>query len=289
MDKAWINQSREKIYNFLNGNFSEGKGRIQDAVRHSVVNPKAHFWRPLMALSSAKAYGVDIEKVIPYAMTPELVHTASLMLDDLPSMDDADVRRGKPSCHKQFDIATTELGFYYLIEKARTIIQDGNLPNKTKIELLKVSTDTSFELIEGQKRDLYGISLNKKTEFDEIIELYEKKTGAMFAYSALIGGIVGNALEEEFSDLYDLGRDVGVAYQIKDDILDVCGNAKEIGKPINQDGNKTTIIDLVGLDKSRKLIGDYKNSIRDGLFCLENYNRDVSYLEDLVDEMLEIK
>ena len=288
MSKDWINQSRKNIHNYLDGYFPENKGRIQDAVRHSVVNQKAHLWRPLMAIASGKAYDFDSEKILPYALTPELVHTASLMLDDLPSMDDADVRRGKPSCHKQFDIATTELGFYYLIEKARTIIQDGNLPNKTKIELLKASTDTSFKLIEGQKRDLYGVASDKKRLFDEVISLYQQKTGAMFAYSALIGGIIGNASETELEKLSDIGKNVGVAYQIRDDILDVCGNEEEIGKPTNQDENKTTIIDLIGLDKSKKLIKDYRNKINEGLSCLKNCNRDVSYLENLVEKMLEI-
>ncbi len=270
MSKDWINQNRKDIHNYLEGYFPENKGRIQDAVRHSVVNEKAHFWRPLMALSSAKAYGADIEKIIPYAMTPELVHTASLMLDDLPSMDDADVRRGKPSCHKQFDIATTELGFYYLIEKARTIIQNGNLPDKTKIELLKAFTDTSFELIEGQKRDLYGLILNPETALDDVLSVCEKKTGAMFAYSALIGGIIGNASETELEKLSNIGKNVGVAYQIRDDILDVCGNQEEIGKPTNQDENKTTIIDLIGIDDSKKLIKDYRNKINEELSCLKD-------------------
>ena len=288
MSKDWINQNRKDIHNYLEGYFPENKGRIQDAARHSAVNKKAHFWRPLMAIASGKAYDFDSEKILPYALTPELFHTASLVMDDLPSMDDADFRRGKPSCHKQFDIATTDLCFYYLIEKARTIVQDGDLSNKTKIDLLKKSTDTSFELIEGQKRDLYGIIFNTETAFDDVLSLYEKKTGAMFAYSALIGGIIGNASETELEKLSDIGKNVGVAYQIRDDILDVCGNEEEIGKPTNQDENKTTIIDLIGLDKSKKLIKDYRNKINEGLSCLKNCNRDVSYLENLVEKMLEI-
>jgi len=290
MTKDWIDQCREKIYNLLDSNFPEGKGRIHDAARHSTVNEKAHFWRPLLSIASGKVYGVGVEKILQYALTPELFHTASLIMDDLPSMDNADFRRGKLSCHKKFDIATTDLCFYYLIEKARTIIQDGNLPDKIKVDLLKASTNTSFELIEGQKRDLYGIIQDEETAFENIISLYEKKTGAMFAYSGLIGGIVGNASKEELRNLYCLGKNLGVAYQIMDDILDVCGNEKTLGKPIHQDKNKITIVDLMGIDNSKELLKNYKDNIQKILLNLKTGNMDstrgdISYLEELVSAM----
>ena len=289
MSIDWMNQSREKIVNFLDNNLPEGKGRIKDAARYSAVNYKAHFWRPLLAIASGKSYGVESDKILPYSLTPELFHTASLIMDDLPSMDDADFRRGKPSCHKKFDIATTDLCFYYLIEKARTIIQDSDLPNKFKLAILKISTETSFQLIEGQKRDLYGVAADKDLVFDEVISLYQQKTGAMFAYAISIGGILGNASEEELKELHTLGESIGIAYQIKDDILDVCGNEDEIGKPTNQDENKTTVIDLIGMDKSRELIDSYKLKIKEIISSLKERGKEVSYLEDFVSEMLKIK
>jgi len=289
MSLDWMNQSREKIVNFLDNNLPEGKGRIKDAARYSAVNSNAHFWRPLLAIASGKAYGVESDTILPYSLTPELFHTASLIMDDLPSMDDADFRRGKPSCHKKFDIATTDLCFYYLIEKARTIIQDSDLSNEFKLAILKISTETSFQLIEGQKRDLYGVAADKDLIFDEVISLYQQKTGAMFAYAISIGGILGNASEEELKDLHKLGERIGIAYQIKDDILDVCGDEDEIGKPTHQDENKTTVIDLIGMDKSRELIDNYKLKIKEIISSLKERDKDVSYLEDFVSEMLEIK
>jgi len=289
MSIDWMNQDRKKIVNFLEGLLPEGLGKIKDAARYSAVNSKAHFWRPLLAFASGKAYGVESDKILPYSLTPELFHTASLIMDDLPSMDDADFRRGKPSCHKKFDIATTDLCFYYLIEKARTIIQDSDLPNESKMKILKISTETSFQLIEGQKRDLYGVAADKDLVFDEVISLYQQKTGAMFAYAISIGGILGNASEDELKELHNLGESIGIAYQIKDDILDVCGDEKEIGKPIHQDENKTTVIDLIGIDKSRELIEDYKLQIKKIISSLEEKDKDVSYFNDFVSEMLEIK
>ena len=182
MSIDWMNQDRKKIVNFLEGLLPEGLGKIKDAARYSAVNSKAHFWRPLLAFASGKAYGVESDKILPYSLTPELFHTASLIMDDLPSMDDADFRRGKPSCHKKFDIATTDLCFYYLIEKARTIIQDSDLPNESKMKILKISTETSFQLIEGQKRDLYGVAADKdlvfdgKITFDKATDVYHSAT-----------------------------------------------------------------------------------------------------------------
>lgn len=283
-----MKQSRKQVYDFLDRSLPPGNGRIKDAARHSAVNNKAHFWRPLLTIASGKAYDIEFDNILPYSLTPELFHTASLIMDDLPSMDNADFRRGKPSCHKEFDIATTDLCFYYLIEKARTIIQDGDLTDKSKIDILKVSTDTSFQLIEGQKRDLYDTSSNNNLVFEEVISLYQQKTGAMFAYAISIGGILGNASEDELKELKYLGESIGIAYQIKDDLLDVCGDEKEIGKPIHQDENKTTVVNLLGIDKSRELIEKYKDKIKNSISYLKNKNRDVSHIEDFVSAMLEI-
>lgn len=231
---------REHSYNKL----------IYDAMVYS-INVGGKRIRPLLILSSYSMYEEDYWEVLPVAAAVEMIHTYSLIHDDLPCMDNDDLRRGKPTNHKVFGETIALLAGDALLNEAANIMFEFCETNGAKAltackTILKSSGAEG--MIGGQVVDI--LSEGKKISEDELLYMHSKKTGELIKSSVLAGAILGGASEEDIRSLETYGEKLGLAFQIKDDILDVAGSTEIIGKPVNSDrcNNKTTFVTTYGLE-----------------------------------------
>ena len=235
-------------------NFSE----ITKAIHYSVMNGGKRL-RPQLMLLMADALKVDVcNKTIDLmAAAGELIHCYSLIHDDLPAMDDDDFRRGQLSCHKKFDEATAILAgdaIQPLSLEILTSIQDDNLNDSTKSEIINIFAKACGPkgMVEGQNLDIKSESKNLNE--DELDKIHFLKTGKLIEACILSVCLLKKEIkEEEVSKLVEFSEKFGLAFQIRDDILDVIGNEREIGKPVGSDKekNKSTYASLLGITKSQ--------------------------------------
>lgn len=207
--------------------------------------------RPVLAFEMCRVCGGDINDAVPAAIAVEMIHTFSLIHDDLPCMDDDDMRRGRPSCHKAHGEAVALLAGDALSAYAGKYICDSDLPAEKKTAMIKELYDRTLGMIEGQTIDTDG----KFDTLDGLLSMYEMKTSELLTAASVMGCIAAGADEEKISAARAYAHDVGLAFQIVDDILDVTSTVEELGKPIGSDAQqeKTTSVTLLGLDKARKL------------------------------------
>ena len=235
-------------------NFSE----ITKAIHYSVMNGGKRL-RPQLMLLMADALKVDVcNKTIDLmAAAGELIHCYSLIHDDLPAMDDDDFRRGQLSCHKKFDEATAILAgdaIQPLSLEILTSIQDDNLTDSTKSEIINIFAKACGPkgMVEGQNLDIKSESKNLNE--DELDRIHFLKTGKLIEACILSVCLLKKEIkEEEVSKLVEFSEKFGLAFQIRDDILDVIGNEREIGKPVGSDEekNKSTYASVLGITKSQ--------------------------------------
>lgn len=217
--------------------------------------------RPLLLILNYLLYNENYKEVLPVAGAVEMIHTYSLIHDDLPCMDNDDLRRGKPTNHKVFGEAIAVLAGDGLLNEAMTIMFQYcsyKIENKRTAEAcLLISQCSGIEgMIGGQVVDI--MNEGKNISFDELEYMHRKKTGALIKAAILAGAILGNAPQNELEILELYGEKLGLAFQIKDDVLDVTGDTKTLGKPVFSDesNNKTTFVTIHGLEKCRKLCED---------------------------------
>ncbi len=239
-----------------NGNTSvEGEEKVLRAMRYSSLSGGKRL-RPFLAVSSAGLFGVSWDSAVNAACAIEFIHTYSLIHDDLPSMDNDDMRRGKPSCHKVFGEAAALLAGDGLLAFAFQVVSDPKVhpdPN-VRCELVRSLAIASgcFGMVGGQMMDLEAE--NKKLSVEEIIRLQRMKTGELFAVSCETGAILGKAPGMMRQVLRAYAHDLGLAFQITDDLLDVLGNRKDTGKAVNKDRQKgkATLVASMGVDRARE-------------------------------------
>jgi geranylgeranyl diphosphate synthase type II len=226
--------------------------RLQAAIRHSLLAPGKRL-RPLLVLMAAEACGCERRAALPAACAVEMVHTYSLIHDDLPAMDDDDMRRGRPSCHAAFDEATAILAGDALLARAFEILASEIRPSSVAArccaELAHAAGGT--QLVGGQADDLAAEF--SAGELSELERIHRRKTGAMFRVSLRLGGIVAGADDEQLRALDTYGKCLGMAFQIVDDLLDVRGDADAMGKRVAKDKHhgKLTFPALLGEPASR--------------------------------------
>jgi len=223
--------------------------------------------RPVLCLASYEACGGRAEDIVPQAAALELIHTYSLIHDDLPAMDNDDLRRGKPTNHKVFGDAMAILAgdallteaFYLLSHPFATLEKRGNggFDSKACTQLLRVIHEVAFAsgakgMVGGQAQDL--LSENAEPDVMTLSYIHEHKTAALIAVSIKMGGVLAGSSEELLERLDCYGEDIGLAFQVIDDILDVEGDTEVIGKPQGSDErkNKMTYPRLFGIEESRK-------------------------------------
>lgn len=231
--------------------------------------------RPALVLSFARLFGETVERVMPFAAALELIHTYSLIHDDLPAMDDDDLRRGKPSNHKQFDEATAILAGDGLLTDAFGLMfscpRDMPAPRVLSAAQAVARAAGSSGMVGGQALDM-EYTARPGVRLDELRAMHAMKTGALITASCVAGAHLAGAPEPDLDRARRYGENLGAAFQIADDILDVVGDTKTLGKPVGSDERqgKTTYPSLLGLEKSRELAHARAQSAVEALAGLEH-------------------
>lgn len=241
--------------------------------------------RPILTLESCKAVGGKEEDAIPFAVAIEMIHTYSLIHDDLPALDNDDLRRGKPTNHKVFGDAMATLAGDALLNYAFEIMLSSSIDKEDSNKYLKAINEIAkhagiYGMIGGQVVDIE--SENKVIEKKKLDFIHVNKTAAMIVGCMRAGAIIGGASEDELQRITKYGKNIGLSFQIVDDILDITGDEKTLGKPIGSDmeNHKSTYPSLLGLEKSREIA---KGLINDGKTSIEGLSSEVQFLNQLAD------
>ena len=239
--------------------------------------------RPVLALEMCRVCGGTVENAVPAAVAIEMIHTFSLIHDDLPCMDDDDMRRGRPSCHKAHGEAVALLAGDALSVYAGKIICDSDLSAEKKCAMISVLYDCALGMIEGQTVDIDG----QFSSIDSLLDMYEKKTSLLLTASCVMGCIAAGADSEKTEAARRYAYNLGIAFQIIDDILDVTSTSEELGKPVGSDAqqNKTTSVTLLGIEKATELAEKYTEDAKQALGAFEN----AGFLYKLTDMLLSRK
>ncbi len=237
--------------------YLSAQGSLAQAMRYSALTNGKRF-RPILAYSVANIFGTNLNLIDSSSCAVEFIHAYSLIHDDLPAMDDDDVRHNQPACHKRFGEAQAILAGDGLQALAFEILVNDDLINADiKIELLKSLTHASFEMAEGQAIDLSIIA--KQVDIETLETMHRKKTGVLLSCAVNLGAIVSRTCNnKDRVTLNTFSKDIGLAYQIQDDVLDIETPDALLGKKQFSDEykNKPTYPSLLGLDKSKLA---YKN------------------------------
>lgn len=229
--------------------------RLQEAMTYSLKAGGKRI-RPILAFSACEAVGGDPNNALPAACALEMIHTYSLIHDDLPAMDDDDLRRGKPTNHKVFGEALAILAGDGLLTEAFCLLSDPNwkISNDRKVEIVRIIADGSGAsgMVAGQVLDLEheGKSISEQ----ELEKIHRHKTGKLLTASVLAGGAAGGADTKSCEALSTYGEAIGLAFQIADDLLDVTATTEELGKDSKSDlkKGKATYPSILGMEESKK-------------------------------------
>ena len=221
--------------------------------------------RPVIMLGVAELLCIEFTKVLPFAVAIECIHTYSLIHDDLPAMDNDDLRRGKPTCHKVYGEAMAILAgdalLNYAYEVLLRAISDDNSLSASRLLALYAG---AFGMVGGQAIDILSENSGELSE-KNLFDMHSNKTGKLLLASTLIPScLAGN---EEFDKLSAFGRSLGLLFQVTDDILDVTSTKEKLGKSINKDenSNKLTFVTLFGLEGAKKRAEEYYNQAKDAI------------------------
>ena len=229
--------------------------KVHQAIRWSVFAGGKRF-RPALLIAAGEAFGAPISLMLKTACAFEMVHTYSLIHDDLPAMDDDDLRRGRPTCHVRFDEATAILAGDALQTLAfRTISHDEDLDAETRVALIRELSNaagTPDGMVGGQALDIEAEA--RVVSGKELEEIHRLKTGALIIAAARCGGIIAGASAQELKALTDYAAQLGLLFQITDDLLDVTATAEDLGKTPGKDARslKATYPGLYGIEKTKE-------------------------------------
>ena len=257
--------------------------KLVDAMRYSALGGGKRI-RPFLVVESAKLFEVSPRSALRAAAAVEMVHCYSLVHDDLPAMDDDELRRGRATCHIEYDEATAILAGDALLTKAFEVLadpathQDANVRSELVLALAKAAGDHG--MVGGQMLDL--VAEDHKLDMPEITRLQRMKTGELIAVSCESGGILGKALPSARHALHAYAHDIGLAFQIADDLLDIEGSEEEVGKKTGKDeaAGKATFVSLLGIERARE---QAELLSRQAMEHLEIFGKKSDLLKELAD------
>lgn len=263
---------------------------LMDAMRYSVSGGGKRL-RPIIMQESSKLFTDKEIPELPYFMAAlELIHSYSLVHDDMPCIDNDEYRRGRKTTHAVYGETTALLAgdglLNYAFEtatKAFAVTEDPAKCGEAITVLAKMAG--IFGMIGGQAADVQSEKDGEALTEDKLLFIHENKTAALLEAALMIGGILGGATKKEIDSLMEIGSAVGIAFQIRDDILDVEGSFEELGKPIGSDeeNGKVTYVTLFGLDKAKADVEEYSNKALEGL---KKFNHRNEFLEWLVGTLI---
>jgi geranylgeranyl diphosphate synthase type II len=263
----------------------EKPATIHAAMRYSLFAGGKRL-RPILCLAAAEACGGDLESAMPPACAVEILHTYSLVHDDLPCMDDDDLRRGRPTCHKVYGEGMAVLTGDALLTEAFLILAQTSparrYPTASYVAELAL-TGGSTRLIGGQVMDLEGEG--RKLTKAQLVKIHESKTAALLATSIRLGAMTANATDKQLEALTVFGRALGLAFQVIDDILDVTASTEVLGKTAGKDlaVEKATYPAILGLEKSRKEAAKLTKEAMDALLP---FGKKAQRLREIADYLL---
>ena len=265
---------REYIEEYLESIYAEFKDLPQkqlfEAMEYSLLAGGKRL-RPIFVFDFCRMCGGDWHEAAPFAAAIEMIHTYSLIHDDLPSMDNDDFRRGRPTNHKVYGEAMAILAGDALLTDAFMVAARAELPNPadmaTAIALIAECAG-SMGMVGGQVLDIQAE--NRECTVQEVLDIQNRKTGRLISAACALGAIAGGADEEKFDAACRFAAGLGLAFQIRDDMLDVIGTREEMGKGVGTDKTKNTFVRLYGLEKCEELVRTYTNYALDALDVFEN-------------------
>jgi len=250
-DAEFVNRAMDTLLPIDEG----PEGRLMEAVRYAALLGGKRV-RPYLTLNTAALFNVDVKRALRVAAAVEMVHCYSLVHDDLPAMDDDDLRRGQPTCHIKFDEATAILAGDALLTRAFEVLsedgthQDASIRINLVQELAKASG--ALGMVGGQMLDL--VAHEHDLDMSEIARLQRMKTGGLINFACVSGAILGKASDSALHKLHSYAHDVGLAFQIADDLLDATGDSDLVGKRTGKDADqgKATFVSLMGIKQARE-------------------------------------
>ena len=290
--KTYLQAKQQQVNNRLVQSLPPAaSSRIADAMRYSVMAGGKRL-RPVLCLAAAEAVSGRCEDALDTAVAVELIHTYSLIHDDLPAMDDDVLRRGKPTCHVAYDEATAILAGDALLTLAFQMLasQEGaaDVPAERRLQvILAVAAAAGYDgMIGGQMADID--SEGSRIDLSRLEQLHLMKTGALIKAAVTTGGILGGGTSEQIRHLYQFAQNIGLAFQIIDDILNVEGDPALLGKAVGTDEEKkkSTYPALLGLAESRKLAAD---RVKEALKALEYFDKKADPLRAIAKYVIDRK
>lgn len=261
--KKYQNYIDEKLNEYFNEDNTYEK-RLRESMRYSLLAGGKRV-RPILMLATYRLFKEDYEKCLPFAIGMEMVHNASLIHDDMPCIDNDDFRHGKPTNHKMYDECTALLAGDALFNYSNIVITD-DLREELDIKAISMKIMALNEFVKAKDRMICGeyfdtVSEGQILTLEQLEYMHRNKTGALIKESVRIGALLGGATNQELLVLTNFAENIGLAFQIKDDILSEIGDSKKTGKPVGNDRelNKATYVTKYGLERAQEMLDDVIN------------------------------
>ena len=257
-------------------------GLVKEAMTYSVMAGGKRL-RPLLFIQTLRAYSVDYHKYLDIACAIEMIHTYSLIHDDLPSMDNDDLRRGRLTCHKQFDEATAILAGDGLLTYAFDVASSSTADPSIVVKCIQVLAQCagSNGMVLGQDLDM---NESNTSDWDYVRKVHKYKTGCLLSAPLMMGALLAGKNDETVRQWHEIGISLGLAFQIQDDILDVELSSEEFGKSNSDEKNdKKTSVSLLGLEQSKELMISEYEKVKQSISEMHDFNGEklISFIESI--------
>ena len=259
----------------------EPQGKLFEAMEYSLLAGGKRL-RPIFAFEFCRMCGGDWKRAAPFAAAVEMIHTYSLIHDDLPCMDNDDFRRGRPTNHKVYGEAMAVLAGDALLTDAFSVASSAQLEGKAMADAIGILSECagSLGMVGGQVLDI--MSEQRVLSEQEVLDIQSRKTGALIRAACATGALAGGCTDAQFEAACRFAAALGLAFQIRDDMLDVIGTQEEMGKGVGTDETKNTFVRLYGLEKCEELVQQYTDEAISALAAFADHAYMLRMANDLV-------
>ena len=271
------------LKDYFQGLYELPQKQLFDSMEYSLLAGGKRL-RPIFAFDFCRMCGADWQKAAPFAAAIEMIHTYSLIHDDLPCMDNDDYRRGRLTNHKVYGEALAVLAGDALLTDAFSVAAEAKLPDPQDMSFaIRILSGCagSKGMVGGQVLDI--MSEERVCTEQEVIDIQSRKTGALIHAACVLGTVAGGGTATQRNAAAEFAGKLGLAFQIRDDMLDVIGNAQELGKAVGVDEGKNTFVRLYGLEKCEELVQQYTNEAIDALTSFDNNEFMIALAKSLTD------